>query len=144
MLTSLGKLGSIVEMVPLINAPPPPYPNVSVRTSSLFQFAGIVQDIPCWSHFTVCPFATAAICAAVGVAFSTSSPPVAEVSFDEEDDDESEEPLCLSLLVKLHAATTRMRRKIAGICFIEITNQQKVEEQPLFTLSSAHVSNSSQ
>src|SRR6266705_1754728 len=119
MLMSLGKLGSITEMFPLRKALPPPDSNVSLRASPFFQLAGIVQSIPCWSHFTVCPFAIAADCAAVGDARSTGSP----LTLDplDEDEEEFELPDFLNLSVKLQPRTIRKTARISGMRFMEST-----------------------
>src|SRR5438132_2735239 len=117
-LTSVGKLESIVEMLAIRNAPPPAKLSVSLRTSCFFQLGGTVQVIPCWSHFTSWPFAIAAVCAAVGFGFSTGSP-VTDLSFDDGDeDDEFELLLVLNLLLRLHAATIKTNAMIKGTCFI--------------------------
>src|SRR6266480_6965659 len=104
MLISTGKLESITEMLTLRKAPPPPELNVSLRTVSVFQFAGIVQVMPCWSHFTVWPLAMAAVCAAVGFGCSTGSFPIFEGLLDEEF--EFEVPDFLNFSLRLQAATT--------------------------------------
>src|SRR5438105_15374702 len=118
-LTSVGKLESIVEMLAIRNAPPPAKLSVSLRTSCFFQLPGTVQVIPCWSHFTSWPFAIAAVCAAVGFGFSTGSPPVTDLWLDDDgEDDEFVLLLVFNLLVRLHAAIIKTSATIEGICFI--------------------------
>src|SRR2546425_2807123 len=116
MLMSLGKSAPITEMFPLRKAPPPPELNVSLRASSFFQFEGMVQLIPAWSHFTVCPFAIAANCAAVGEACSTGSPFTLVP-----EDEEFELRDFLKRSLKLQPTTTRNTAMISGMRFIGFT-----------------------
>src|SRR6266576_1660612 len=84
-----------------------------------FHPGGSVHDIPCSSHFTSSPFASAAIWASVGAGFSTGSLPtiVGLLEEDEfEDDDASSFLFDLSLLLKLQAAITKTSRA-RGISF---------------------------
>src|SRR5215475_10871285 len=75
--------------------------------------------MPCSSHFTSSPPASAAVCAAVGWGFSaTSLPPESE---EDDDDDEFELLPLLSLLLKLQAITTSTIAAIAVSCFIGVT-----------------------
>src|SRR5712692_7207132 len=106
----------IVEMLTLRKAPPPPELNISLRTVSVFQFAGSVQVTPCWSHFTLLPLAMAAVCAAVGLGFSTGSFPIFEGLLDE--DDEFEELAFLNFSLRLQAATTNTNATIRETFFI--------------------------
>src|SRR2546430_15728024 len=87
------------EMLTIRNAPLPPYEKLFVDTSCFFQPAGNVHEIPCWSNFTSCPFAMAAICAEVGAGFSTGSSPIF-VGLLDEDEDELELLFVFSLLVR--------------------------------------------
>src|SRR5205814_6431829 len=115
---SVGKSSAIGEMLTIKNAPSPPYSNEFLLTSCFFQFVGIFQEIPCSSHFTSWPFAITAACAAVGFGFSTGSSPIL-VGLPE--DDEGEDPellLPLSLLLKLHAIKASTNTNIHGRCFI--------------------------
>src|SRR5580765_3941216 len=74
MLDSVGKLSSMGEMLTIkLAASAPPGERQTSSFDSLlcsFQDGGTVQDIPCWSHLTVCPPASACNWAAVGVACS--------------------------------------------------------------------------
>src|SRR5918999_728239 len=76
MLISVGKLSSIAEMftIKLAASEPPGDRQTSIFVSLVvsFHLAGTVHDIPCWSHLTVCPPASASICAAVAVGGSPS------------------------------------------------------------------------
>src|SRR5947207_14980119 len=116
-LRSAGKSGAIGEILTIRNAPFPPYEKLFVDTSCFFQPAGNVHEMPCWSHFTSCPFAMAAICAEVGAGFSTGSSPIFEGLLDD-DEDELELLFVFSLLVRLHAATSRTKAIIASAFFI--------------------------
>ena len=61
----------------------------------------------------------AAICAPVGAGFSTGSFPIFDgLLDDDEDEDELELLFVFSLLVRLHAATTRTKAIIASAFFI--------------------------
>src|SRR6185369_2803687 len=75
MLESAGKSASIGEMLTIIDAASPPpgerMTNMFDSFVSSVQFGGIVHDIPCRSHFTSVPPASAAVCSAVGLAVST-------------------------------------------------------------------------
>src|SRR5436853_3278380 len=106
---SVGKSGAIGEMLTVKNAPSPPYVKEFLLTSCFFQLAGIFHEIPCSSHFTSCPFAMIADCAAVGFGVSTGSSPI---FVGLPDDDEFELLLLFSLLVKLQAikASTNTNR----------------------------------
>src|SRR6185436_19835082 len=116
MLTSVGKLSSIGEMFTIrFAASEPPGERHNSDLDSLvvsFQDAGTVQDIPCWSHFAVLPPASAAVCAAVGFACSTSPPlldPVALLRGAPELFDD------LSLLVRLQSESAKPRTSSTGI-----------------------------
>src|SRR6185295_8721656 len=83
MLESTGKLSSIGEMLTMSEAAIPPpgerITNIFDSFVSSVQFVGMVHDIPCLSHFTSCPPASAAVCSAVALPGSTDLllPPVA-------------------------------------------------------------------
>src|SRR6266436_5476938 len=81
-------------------------------------------------------FASSAICAAVGAAFSTGSSPIFEGLPDDdvEDEFEFEEP-DLNLLVRLQAATTNTKATSKKTCFIGPSYFSGVERQTPFTLT---------
>src|SRR6185295_8737808 len=76
MLISVGKLSSIGEMLTIkLAASKPPGDRQRSCFDSLVvsvHLGGTFHDIPCASHFAVPPPASAAVWAAVGVAFSAS------------------------------------------------------------------------
>jgi hypothetical protein len=91
-----------------------------------FHCGGTVQDIPCWSHLTVWPPASAATCAAVGVACS-ASPELLDVEADLFGSLELVPGF--SLLAKLQSESANPRRRTVGICFIVLFLQTELEEQ---------------
>src|SRR5687768_9871544 len=74
-----AKPSSIDEMLTMSDAPPAPGEriiNICASFACSAQSAGIVHDIPCLSHFTSLPAATAAACSAVGRPGSAALPEV--------------------------------------------------------------------
>src|SRR5262245_23438760 len=90
--------------------------------------------MPCSSHLTSWPLASAAVCAAVGFGFSAGSaavlPELPELEF------ESDELVLPSLLLRLHAATTITIKAIAVSCFIGLpTLSARFQKHTPFTLT---------
>src|SRR5882672_4726804 len=131
MLMSVGKLSSIGEMLTIKLAASDP-PGEFQRSSfdslvTSFHCGGTVHDIPCWSHLTVWPPASACIWAAVGVACSASPPLSLELVADLPDLFELFE--LLSLFVKLQSESANPRTIRTGICFIGHTHKKGLKEQ---------------
>src|SRR6266480_1200126 len=129
MLISVGKLSSIGEMftIKLAASDPPGERQTSIFDSfeAWVQPDGTVQDIPCWSHFTVWPPANACICAAVGVACSASPP----LSLDADLPGPLEFVDVFSLLLKLQSESANPRTSKTGICFMGHTHEKELEEK---------------
>src|SRR6185503_13385619 len=141
MLMSVGKLSPNGEMLTIrLAASKPPGDRQSrdfESTSVCFQLGGTVHDMPCWSHFTVWPPASAAVCAAVGFACSTSPPLVADFELLLE---VPELVLVLNLLVRLQRDNARPRTSSTGICFMGTLATKRLEEQPASMRKTVHKS----
>src|SRR6266508_1388759 len=127
MLMSAGKLSSIGEILTLkLAASEPPGEFQTSSFDSLvtsFHCGGTVQDIPCWSHLTVWPPASACNWAAVGVACSASPLPSLEPEADLPGPLELFE--LLSLFVRLQSERANPSTIRMGICFIGHTHEKK-------------------
>src|SRR5882724_7675805 len=134
MLMSVGKLSSIGEMLTIkLAASDPPG---ELQTSSFdslvtcFHCGGTVHDIPCWSHLTVWPPASACIWTAVGVACSASPPLSLEPDADLPGLFELFE--LLSLFVKLQSESANPRTIRTVICFIGAHSQERIKRAVRF------------
>src|ERR1044072_2691890 len=120
MLMAVGKLSSRGEMLTIrLAASKPPgdrHRNVVFSVGVSVHLGGTLHDIPCTSHFAVPPPASAAVWAAVGVAFSApmSSPPelVAVLPGALELDEG------FSLLDRLQSESANPSTSRTGICFM--------------------------
>src|SRR5712671_5539642 len=94
--------------------------------------------MPCSSHFTVCPLAMAALCAAVGFGCSAGS---FEGLLDEEDEFEFEELDFLNFSLRLQAATTNTIATIRETFFIPSPNAGQIRKANAFYRNHAQLSN---
>src|SRR6185503_18123061 len=127
MLTSVGKLSSIGEMLTIkLAASNPPVDRHANCFDSLVvsdHFAGTVKEIPCWSHLICCPPARAANCAGLASPCSAVAPPV--LSLDDDEELVPDELFDLSLLVKLHNDKVKPKTKMTGRYFISADSKMR-------------------
>src|SRR5712691_6085166 len=91
---------------------------------------GTIHDIPCLSHFTLWPPASAAVWAAVGSGCSTDAPPVS-VEPDVDLPDSPDLPAFFSLLLRLQSASANPRTTRTGSCFMAKTHRDYWKSNPL-------------
>src|SRR6185503_7076482 len=125
MLTSVGKLSSIGEMLTFSVAASEPgecHRNDFDSFSNSVHFGGTVNDMPCRSHFTSWPPASAAVCAAVGCPRSADR----ELELLEPDELELE-LLPWSLSERLQRERAKPSSNRTRICFMRRLLFQKVK-----------------
>src|SRR5882724_6974046 len=119
MLSLVGKLASIAEMLTISEAALPPPGERHINSFDSFvvcvHLGGTVHDIPCGSHFISCPPESAAVCAAVGSARSGAVPPLSAEPVPEPGAFEFPD---FSLLERLHRDNAKPRTSTSGMCFI--------------------------